>query len=313
MKSLVILGLFFTLSLSLVAQQNSQYTQFQYSKLWMNPGYAGSHKVGCFQGISRNQWLGLDGAPVSQTINYHTPLFGDRVGLGFSFNHDEIGPTNSYFFNMSYAYRIKTKKGRMALGMQANITSHAINFHKLDPLESGDGILPLEKETKLIPNFGVGLYYNTDKFYIGLSVPLILNGDISFDAEGSNILSRQETHAYLMAGVIHRISARVKGKPSILLKKVTNAPFDVDINYSFIFFDRLWAGGSYRFGGDQIDGVGESIDLAVQYQLTHGFRLGIAYDFTLSELKSANDGTVEVMAQYCISRNPDNLTNPRYF
>lgn len=314
LKKITCLIAMMTIAISYInAQQNTQYTQFMYSKLWMNPGYAGSHNLGCVQAITRNQWLGFHGAPVSQSINFHTPMFGDKVGLGFSLNHDELGPTNSWFFNMSYAYRIKTKNGRLAMGMQANMTTYEIDYRKLNSLEDGDGILPVEKDNRIIPNFGVGLYYNTDKYFVGLSVPLILQGDLSFESANGSFLSRQETHAYLMAGLIHRISERVQGKPSILLKKVTNAPFDFDINYSFIFFDRLWAGASYRFGGDQVNGIGESIDFAVQYQLSHSLRVGAAYDFTLSELKSVNDGTIEFMAQMCISQKSEKLTNPRFF
>lgn len=296
------------------AQQNTQYTQFMYSKLWLNPGYAGSHNLGCVQAISRNQWLGFEGAPVSQSINFHTPLFGDKVGLGFSLNHDQLGPTDSWFFNLSYAYRIKTEKGRLALGLQANLTQYEIDFQQLFTLESGDGIVPDISSSKMIPNFGVGLYYNTDKFFIGVSVPLIIQGDLNFDDGNlSSFLSRQELHSYLMAGLVHRISDRIQGKPSILLKKVTNSPFDFDINYSLIFFDRLWAGASYRLGGDQNNGIGESIDFTVQYQLSHALRIGAAYDFTLSRLQSVNDGSIEFLAQMCISHKSEKLTNPRFF
>jgi len=312
MRKLILITLGVFIIQSIQAQQNVQYTQFMYSKLWMNPGYAGSHDVSCIQAIARNQWIGFEGAPESQSFNYHTPLFGNKVGVGLSLNHDRLGPTESWFLNMSYAYRIKTAKGRLAVGLQANFTQYTLDYRLLNPTENGDGQLPVEKESKMLPNFGVGVYYSSDKFFAGISMPLLMEGDLSF-AEGDAITeSLQARHMYFMAGMIHKISSNVKGRPSVLLKKVTNAPFDFDLNYSLIFMERLWAGLSYRLGGD-VNSSGESIDLTLQYQLSRGLRIGAAYDFTLSDLKNANDGSIEFMAQMCMSQKSEKLTNPRFF
>jgi len=299
---------------SLGAQQNVQYTQFQYNKLWMNPGYAGSHDIACVQAISRNQWIGFDGAPKSQSANFHSPLFGDKVGIGVSINHDNLGPTDNYFGSINYAYRLPVKNGTLSIGLQASLTSINVDFTKLHALESGDGIVPEENLTRTVPNFGVGAYYSNKKYFVGLSVPFLIQNDISFtNGTTDDVLSKQEIHAYLMAGVIMRLSNRIKFSPSILLKQAANSPFDMDINTSFIFFDRLWTGLGYRLGGSERQGVGESFNFMLQYQLTHGLRLGTAYDYTLSELSAHNNGTLEFMAQFCISQKSEKLTNPRFF
>ncbi len=306
--------LFLANFIQITAQQNVQYTQFTYNKLWMNPAYAGSHDIACVQAITRNQWIGFDGAPVSQSANFHSPLFGDKVGIGLSLNHDKLGPTDNYFASLNYAYRIPVKNGKLSIGLQASLTSIKVNFTELNSLEDGDGIVPTEDLRRSVPNFGLGVYFSNKKYFFGLSVPFLLQNDISFsDGATDGIYGRQEIHGYLMAGALFRISNRIKGSPSILLKQAANSPFDMDLNFSFIFFDRLWAGLGYRMGGSERQGVGESLDLVAQYQLTHGLRVGLAYDFTLSELQNYNDGTLEFMAQLCISQNSEKLTNPRFF
>jgi len=311
---IVLVALCSGIALNLVAQQNVQYTQYTYNKLWMNPGYAGSHDIACVQAISRNQWIGFDGAPKSQSANFHTPLFGNKVGMGISVNHDELGPTDNYFASLNYAYRIPIEKGKLSVGLQASLTSINVDFTKLNSLENGDGLVPDENLTRTVPNFGIGAYYSNKKYFVGLSIPFLLQNDISFtDGAENNINSNQEIHAYLMAGVIMKISNTVKFSPSILLKQAANSPFDMDLNTSFIFFDRLWVGGGFRLGGSERQGNAESVNLVMQYQLTHGLRIGTAYDHTLSELSAYNNGTIEFMAQFCISQNSEKLTNPRFF
>jgi len=284
-----------------------------YNKLWMNPGYAGSADVACVQAIARNQWIGFDGAPKSQSANFHTPLFGNRVGMGLSVNHDQLGPTDAWTGSMNYSYRIHTNKGRLAVGLQASLTSMSINYNRLIALEDGDGELPVARLSKSLPNFGAGAYYSTDNYYLGLSVPFILRNDLSF-AEGNStdISGRQEMHWYIMGGLLKRLSDNVQIKPAVLAKFAHNSPFDLDANISLIFLEKVWAGVSYRLGGEQ-GGVGESVDFILQYQLSNGIRVGAAYDWTLSDLRDYNDGSVEFLMQYCISNDHQKLTNPRFF
>ena len=179
---------------------------------------------------------------------------------------------------------------------------------------SNDGTIPTSDQSKTIPNFGVGLYYNTPKFFIGLSVPHILEGDLTFFDTGSNTVkfSREETHSYLMAGAILTLNDALKLKPSILFKHVANSPFDFDLHSSLIFYDTFWAGLTYRFGGIG-ESVGESIDLVLQLQMNNTIRIGFAYDFTLSKVKDFNDGTFELVIDYSLNPNQGKLTNPRFF
>ncbi|MBT8220828.1 MAG: type IX secretion system membrane protein PorP/SprF [Bacteroidia bacterium] len=314
-RLLCILALGLIHQISIWGQQQAQYTQFMFNKLWMNPGYAASGDEPCLNILSRNQWLGFDGAPVSQAINYHTPLKKQRVGLGISLNHDQLGPTNTWTLSGNYAYRIPTSVGKLSIGVQGSITDFGIKFNELSGLQDGDGIVADEYQRKLLTNFGAGLYFTTKKYFLGVSIPFLLQNDISFNdgSTQSAIYGQQVIHWYIMGGALLRISQKIKAKPAFLAKFAKNAPSDLDLNFSLIFLDRLWTGLSYRFGGSTRDSFGESIDLILQYQLGWSFRLGVAYDYALTELQNHNNGSLEFMLQYCFNKKSEEITNPRFF
>ena len=193
--------------------------------------------------------------------------------------------------------------------------SYGVRFTETVAGVTGDATIPETDLRKTLPNFGAGLYYQNENFYIGLSIPHFLNGDLTaFDYLPYNSdFGREENHSYLMAGVVLRMSENIKLKPAMLLKHVPNAPIDLDFNTNIIFFDRLWLGATYRLGGLKND-IGESIDFMLQYQFTNAFKIGVAYDFTLSKVRSVKSGTYEIVLEYCINGpNKGMLTNPRFF
>ena len=299
---------------SLFAQQGVQYTQFMFNKLGFNPAYAGSHERPCISCIHRSQWVGFDGAPTSQTVNFHTPLFGKRVGLGVSLQHDKIGPTDSYWANLAYAYRMQIEKGVLSIGIQGTLRRYAVDFNQTQAIVPSDLAVMEGSANKMLPNFGVGIYFNTEQFYVGWSVPHALSGNISlYDVlQSSADVALEEAHHYIMAGLKVDLSEAVKFKPAMLVKKVSDAPMDLDIHGSLVFNDRIGLGATYRLGGIR-NSAGESVDLVAYLQFENGMRLGIAYDYTLSEVRRYNSGSFEVMLEQCIKGKNDKLTNPRFF
>ena len=285
-----------------------------FNKLAFNPAYAGSHEMPCISGIHRSQWVGFDGAPTSQTLNFHTPLFGKRVGLGVSVQHDKIGPTNSYWANVSYAYRMQIEDGVLSIGVQGSLRRYAVNFSETESIAPSDLAVLEGDANRMLPNFGVGIYYNTELFYAGWSVPYVINGNISlYDVlQSSADIAVEESHHYIMAGLKLGLSETIKLKPAMMVKKVKDAPIDLDIHGSVVFNDRLGLGATYRLGGIR-NSAGESIDLIAYLHFDSGMRLGLAYDYTLSEVRRYNSGSFEIMLEQCLKGKNDRLTNPRFF
>ena len=184
-------------------QQDAQYTQFMFNKLSYNPGYAGSSGSPCLTALYRNQWVGLEGAPKTQILSFHTPFRNERVGAGLTIVNDEIGPTQATSFTLSYAYRIKTKKGHLALGLQGVLRNYRMKWEEANPIHREDGLILDASESKLLPNGGFGIYYQTPTYYVGLSVPHLVSGDISLlgNEYGISVITATEViHAYLMGG-----------------------------------------------------------------------------------------------------------------
>ncbi len=307
--AILLLGAYFVTK----AQQDAQYTQFMFNKLTLNPAYAGSAGFPCISCLHRSQWVGFDGAPLSQSVNFHMPFLSNRVGFGVSLNHDRIGPTDSWRGSLVYAYRMQlNKKNNISFGFNGTMRSYTVAYDEITAIHSGDREVPMMSETKYLPNVGVGLYYESTNYYIGVSVPSILQGNLEFEDDGNSDLSTEAMHAYLMAGVVIPFSKTVKLKPAILIKYVTDAPFDMDINASFIFFDRFWTGLSYRMGGVN-NSFGESLSLIMMYEFKKAFKIGLAYDFSLSNIRREHSGTYEVTLGYCFKPNDEGLTNPRFF
>ena len=314
MRKLIILIPLLFVFIGGYAQQEAQYTQFMYNKLSLNPAYAGSSETSCFSCIHRSQWVGFEGAPSSQVVNFHAPLFKQRVGLGASIAHDQIGPINSFTASLMYAYRMKIGKGNLALGLRGTLRNYRINWSETQSTHSGDEEIPTENSSRILPNFGFGVYYHTEKFYLGISTPSLLKGDLSYTyLNNSDAFGTENTHLYLMTGYVFKVNNNIKFKPAALVKYTANSPLDLDLNATFIFLDKLWFGVSYRLGGDANRGIGESIDLLAQYQISKKLRIGVAYDFTLSKLKDYNSGTFEIQMEYCLNPKDKRLTNPRFF
>ena len=314
-KSILLTFLMSICFTAVYGQQDAQYTQFMFNKLSLNPGYAVSTDYACISCLHRSQWTGLDGAPTSQSLNARLPMLKRNVGFGISVNHDVIGPTNSWSFSGIYAYRFRiNEKHSLGIGLQGTLRRYQVDWDETSTIQSGDGLVPTGIQSKMIPNVGIGLYYYTQDYYLGVSMPHILEGDLTmYDGPaGNSDFSREETHLFIMGGIIFRISDAVKFKPAFLLKYVQDTPLDLDLNGSFIFFDKFWAGLSYRMGGSY-DSFGESLDLLLQLQATQNIRVGLSYDFTLSKLKDYNNGTYEFVLDYCLNPGNERLTNPRFF
>ncbi len=297
---LLLLLLTIVFSLSLQAQQQAMFTQYMFNGLAINPAYAGSHESISATALARIQWVGIDGAPRTQTFSVHSPIPGKNIGLGAFFAHDELGVTEQNTLYLSYAYRMQMSKGTLAFGIQGGLRTSSINYGDLgvnDPnLQSNI--------SESSPNFGAGLFYSTDRFYLGASIPVLMNNELGA-GDNSDIQSKQIRHFFATAGYVFDLSPVLKLKPSGLIKSVSGAPIEMDINANLIINDLVWFGLSYR----SFDSISFLFDLQVNPQL----RFGYAYDYTTTNLGQANSGSHEFMINYRFVFAKNKIVTPRYF
>ena len=299
-------------SYDMSAQQDAQYTQYMYNTLSINPAYAGSRGGLSLIGLHRSQWVGLDGGPRTQTLSIHSPIGeSKRVGLGLNVVNDEIFITNETFVNGSFSYTIPTSDtGKLAFGLSAGVHLLDVNYSEASAFNVGDALLSNDIDNRFSPQVGVGLFYHTQKFYAGLSVPNLLETDHFDDSQNTNdanatFLARERVNYYLTSGYVFDITPDFKFKPAGLAKWVQGAPLQVDLTANALLYDKLTLGLAYRWSA--------ALSALVGFQISDSLLLGLAYDRETTDLQQFNDGSFEVFLRYEVFKNPKRLISPRFF
>lgn len=284
---------------ALISQQDAQYTQFMYNKLGFNPAFAGSVESTNFQVIARQQWLGLSEAPTSQVFTFNTPFTSAGTGVAGRLSRVTIGLEQQYNVEGSYAYRFALGRGsRLGLGISASARYFNIEYDRARPTQGGgvDTAIPGATESRITPNFGAGIYIDGPAYYVGISVPRLLESNIDLGGE-ETIISREARHFYFMGGLKFALSENLSLEPQLLAKYVAGAPFDADFNVTAHLGQNLFTGLSYRLGGN---GGGESASLLAGFYLSEHLSMCLAYDLGLSDLKGAQNGSIELVVAYSL-------------
>lgn len=290
---------------TLAAQQDIQYSQFIFNKMAFNPAYAGSKEAMTLGAIYRHQWQGVEGAPRTLSAFTHAPFLNNRGGGGLAVTSDKIGMVDNSYIDLNYAYRIALKKETtLSVGLLTRFEYSQIDWLKAETIDIGDDLIPTDGSQTGV-NFGLGMYLSSQSYYVGLSVPSLLKTNLYSDEFfGVNEISRFRSY-YLMGGLITRVADNVLFKPAMMISYNPNAPFELDLNASFMFMNAFWLGATYR--------LGDSVDAVLQFQLSKQMKLGLATDFTLTELRDYTTGSFEVMLEYLFFYDKEGINNIRFF
>ncbi|MFC6997201.1 PorP/SprF family type IX secretion system membrane protein [Rufibacter roseus] len=293
-------------SAAALAQQEAMYSQYMFNGLILNPAYAGSSQGLSVAALYRNQWAGLEGAPVTQTFSLHAPVQNDQVGVGFSVVNDKIGVTNTLNANGVYAFRIKMASGVLSMGLQAGLTRLRADYTQvaLNPQGRTDAQFN-EIQNFLVFNFGTGMYYHTDNFYAGISVPDLVKSKITGLGAEEAAFPDYARHYFLSTGYVFTLNKKVKIKPSTIVKFTEGAPVQVDLNTNVWLHNFLGLGASYR--------TNNSLVGLVEMQLSKQFRVGYAYDLPMSELSRYTANTHELMLRFDMLSAGRRYVSPRLF
>ena len=286
------------------AQQDPQYTQYMYNTLTVNSAYAGSLGHLAITGIYRTQWVGIEGAPDTQSFTLDTPV-GKNVGLGISIVHEEIGPTEEQYLDANFSYTIKSGEShKLSFGIKGG--GRVINIdwskgsHKDPDVQFRENIT-----NKFLPVVGAGLYWHGERDYIGLSIPNFMTRERYTYDDIADDLVNERMHLYLIGGIVFDLSAHTKFKPTVLVKYVAGAPIIADFSANFMFNNALTLGVSYR--------TSDSVSGLVGIQITPMIMAGYAYDYTTTALQNYNSGTHEIMLRFELVSRKKGLKSPRFF
>lgn len=265
-------------------QQDPQFSQFMHNKLFVNPAYAGSNDAICLNGIYRDQWDKFGGGPKSAVFGADGPVEFLHGGLGLSFLSDKPGLQTNTMIKLAYAYRFNLGSGKLALGIDGGLLQRGYNKDKFNAKDETDPFIPNGNDSKF--DIGAGIYFNSEKVYLGISTSHLTEGDFAYD----NVKSENVRHYYFMGGVSLELNPSFTLKPAVFVKSDA-VETQVDANLNLHIKNRFWIGGSYRIEDAFVGMVGLNI--------TEDLKIGYAFDFTTSKIKDFNDGTHEVMIGYC--------------
>lgn len=286
------------------AQQDAQFTQYMYNTININPAYAGSRGVLSLFGMYRTQWVGLEGAPETSSFSVNTPL-SHNLGLGVSLVNDKIGPTQENNISADLSYSIQTSAtAKLSFGIKGSANIFKLDPFKLNPETQGDPKFQ-DFNNKLTPNVGAGIYWHTDKAYVGLSVPNFIQTD-RFD-DNDVAIYKEKINYYLIAGYVFNLNhyQTVKFKPALLTKMVEGSPLQVDVSANFMFNEKFVLGAAYRWSA--------SVSALAGFQITDGLYLGYAYDRETTKLANYNSGSHEIFLRFEFLKKYNSITSPRFF
>jgi len=287
------------------AQQDPMFTQYMFNTLSINPAYAGSADRLSAVALHRSQWVNFEGAPKTQTITVHSPLKKENISIGGSIVNDSYGPVKQTGFYLDASYRIFMGNKRLAFGLKAGTNLFSANLLDLNPLMENDNTFSANISSKALPNFGFGAMFYSKRFYVGASAPKLLANKL-IDGDLPDFLNNQEKqHMFLIAGAVFDISYYTKFKPTILVKAVNGAPLGAEFTAQFLFFEKFWAGAMYRWE--------DAAGILLQYEINNKFKIGYAYDYTLSDIRKYSDGSHEIMLGFDLIRGYGGDVSPRYF
>ena len=292
------------------AQQDPQYTQYMYNTVAINPAYAGNRGVTSIVGLHRSQWVGLDGAPRTQSLSVHSPIGESKVGLGLSIVNDALGPADETYIGVDFSYTINTSdKGKLSFGLKGGGHILDVDYTKLNLFNPSDASFAQNIDNKFSPVIGAGLYYHTDNLYVGLSAPNLLQTD-HFESSvntAESFIAEERIHYYGIVGYTFDLSENLKFKPSTLLKAVAGAPLQVDLSANVLMYKKLHAGLAYRWSA--------ALSAMVGFQVSDSMLIGLAYDRESTDLGdvSYNDGSFEVFLRFELFKEYDRMLTPRFF
>jgi type IX secretion system PorP/SprF family membrane protein len=305
MKRIIKTILWLLIPLSLSGQITPVTNQYVLNPLTINPAYAGNSGALNIAAFYRKQWVGIAGSPLTMTLAADAPLLDSKLGVGLIITNDKIGVTKETQFHTSYAYRIAMKKGILSYGLGAGLITTNTAWSELVALDQGDEIFLADSKVFVVPDFSFGVYYTSDKYFAGFSIPRLLGYKYNFDKNKYSLTFNPDQYIYMInTGYVFDLSEKVKLFPSTLITFSLGQNLLYDINVHVNLYDRLWTGLSYRSS--------RSVAALLQFSINKQSKVAYTYDFDIGKLGRYSNGSHEIMIRYEFKYEVD-VVNPLIF
>lgn len=296
-------------SFTLVAQQEGTFTHYLYNELAINPAVAGNRDGLFISLLHRSQWIGFPGAPTTQSLNAHSSVYGDAVNLGITLINDKTGIVHDRSMFIDYAYRFYlTDKSQLSLGLKVGFRSMSADLTELTLAQAGDMAFAKDISTDIYPNFGFGVYFTSERYFAGLSIPrLVENTDLLGISSGNRLFAKEYRHYYLTLGANYDLNEGWQLKPSVFVKATKGNPVQADLTANVVYQEKFLMGLMYR--------TGDALGLLAGIYISPRFYVGYSFDWSfLNSTPKYNYGSHELVLQYeFLPFNKNKIRSPRYF
>ena len=285
------------------SQQDAQYTQYMYNTETVNPAYAGSRGVMSIFGLYRTQWVGLDGAPKTGAFSINSPIENTNLGVGVTFVNDQIGPTVDNTIAADISYTIQTSEMyKLSFGIKGTADLFNLDVTKLNYTDQADPLLQ-NLHNNFSPNVGAGVYFHSDKSYLGLSIPNFFQTKRYSDNDIA--VYKERMNLYVIGGYVFDLSPDLKFKPAFLAKTVEGAPLQLDLSGNFLINDKFMLGAAWRWSA--------AASFMAGFQISDGLYIGYGYDLDTTKLAHYNSGSHEVFLRFELFKRQNRIVSPRFF
>ncbi|MDB5230112.1 MAG: putative rane protein [Chitinophagaceae bacterium] len=270
-RSFIVL-IFFMFAYTARSQQQTMYSQYMFNMININPAYVGNTAgVSTLSLLYRRQWVGIDGSPTTTSLSFDTRKDSSKIGYGLQVYNDKIGIENTSGVQAFYSFRVPFDNSALTIGLSGGVLNYQANFTKVNTIQAGDPAF-MQDIRGMLPTAGAGILYERRKWYASLSVPSLLRSKLNAAKKAEVTSNGAENHYYFSTGYLFQVDENVLVKPSILLKAVSGAPLQADLNINAQFYNLIQVGFSYR--------TSDSFIGLIELNLNHNLWLGYAYDYT---------------------------------
>ena len=292
MKQSIITIITFTLALLVnikaEAQQDPNFTLYNFNMNLINPAFAGSTDVKQISLGYRSQWIGVNDAPNTQAINYTSPL-NKGLGLGISLVRDQVFVLQETDLTVDVSYKLQLSETHdLFFGVKTGASIVNIDLNKAGA--QGNDPLFTQNQSFINTQFGAGAYLRHENYYLSISSPNFLNGKRYVKQGNAPRAAVDNLHMYYGAGYHITINENVKITPAVMHRSTQGAPSSTDVNAT-VQYNKIQAGMNYR--------VDEMYSIFTLFDIMQNVRFGAAYDFTTSDVNQVNNnGSIEMMIRY---------------
>ncbi|MHA6246295.1 PorP/SprF family type IX secretion system membrane protein [Pontibacter sp. CAU 1760] len=307
-KPLLLISFFVTLGLQVMAQQRPQYSQYMLNNFLLNPAITGIEDYADVRVSHRQQWMGLDGAPVTSYVTAHTPLnkgaSGNKYhkalahhGIGASFHTDKTGPLRRSGASLSYAYHLPlTTTLNVSAGAAAGLIRNSVNSSELEFTNPNDPLIGGGNINNNVFDLNLGLWLYSRNFSVGVAGAQLLENAGSFQpAESREPSLDLQRHYFLTGSYRFEPTPTLDVIPSVMLKLADPSPASIDASVRVLYDERFWVGASYRHQDALVGMVGVYVSPLLD--------ISYSYDATTSNLNRVSAGTHEVVVGFKLLNN----------